>query len=252
MDSWASVKECGPLGVSDDVGEVLPEGHAHGEDVGDASGEDGVGDSTAAVLDHEVAVLVDDVAVGSDLGCHFEDEHESVNDVAAVASDLAGVLAEEEPRDDEGHVEGPLEPPPLPPPPVVLDYVVDWTSPMPADNLTVMVGSGTIAFYVKTRVLVAVCRCAAHRAEVGGCRKERARFQGRGLGQGRPIGFLASWLGNANEYANGFQHKWHCQPGHEARMLARYRLGQSAEGRRILRCERKAFEGDGLEPLDSH
>ena len=112
-------------------------------------------------------------------------------------------------------------------------------------------GSGLIRFLPQSNVLVAVCDHPGH----GDCRRQKTVTgsnvtTARGQGQGRPLGFLASWLRQQCDFDDRSGHvKWN--PSFETRQQARQWLFLNcADAEEFSRnYERALRDGEAPEPV---
>ena len=118
---------------------------------------------------------------------------------------------------------------------------------LPADAVRVDVGDhGVLIYYPSLTSCVAFCRHPAHDK----CRKQRTLLPGRKKGQGRPLGFLASWLTQAGDYRDSADHV-HCFVGTLARRQAGRNYLLACPGSdRLFRLERPRHEGEDEEPAE--
>lgn len=112
-------------------------------------------------------------------------------------------------------------------------------------------GSGLIRFLPQSNVLVAVCDHPGH----GDCRRQKTVTgsnvtTARGQGQGRPLGFLASWLRQQCDFDDRSGHvKWN--PSFETRQQARqWSFLNCADAEEFSRnYERALRDGEAPEPV---
>lgn len=119
-------------------------------------------------------------------------------------------------------------------------------------ELTYYVLGGSISFYRSKSSFEAVCECKSHKRCVL-TRTHRARAAmpaGEAPVGGRPVGFLAAWLGNGEACADKQEH-WRPEmllSAHERRARLRSMIASTAEGRRLLSFERERAAGEPEEP----
>ena len=119
-------------------------------------------------------------------------------------------------------------------------------------ELTYYVPGGSISFYRSKMAFQAVCDCPAH----GRCVLTRScNARGRGPGGqafgGRPVGFLAAWLGRGEHCEDKTEH-WlpmSFLAPHEVRAELRAAVVGTPSGVRLLSFERPLEEGESAEPL---
>lgn len=139
-------------------------------------------------------------------------------------------------------------PPPPPPPPQV-----EGDQRRRRATVTLQVPGGSISFYESKQAFEAVC----DRREHGRCVVTRTRH-GRAMGadgfpkSGRPVGFLAAWLG-AGEHLQTKQQHWaqECfvRPYEERANVRAHIEACGPSGRLLLECERTRGDGEGAEPV---
>lgn len=152
---------------------------------------------------------------------------------------------------DDGAVLVALEVPP--PPAAAPEGRREEHGPRGAAAITVQVPGGSISYYASKSAFQAVCEASAH----GRCVLTRTcRAKGSGPGArpkgGRPVGFLAAWLGHAEACAGKEQH-WDpaCFANSvETRADLRQRLARLESGRLLMSFERPRVPGEPEEPED--
>ena len=160
-------------------------------------------------------------------------EAASCSDVAATSSsgssldDLDVVLAD----DDGGFLEAP------PRARTVCEHEV---------HLPDYMGCGSIVLY-KSGEVYAICRDPRHglKCRVSRQRRPNIRFPA----QGRPIGFLVSWLMSHDEFEDDFGHK--CKDNcfdHSFRKVARSMFSHLPGAALMLECERDKLDDEESEP----
>ncbi len=116
-------------------------------------------------------------------------------------------------------------------------------------DIEVQVGGGRIHYYGATKRFVAYCDDPRHKK----CSRERVAWQGHRPSQGRPLGLLSAWLGDAEWESM----REHCDIGIFATLDARREsrnalLARAAAGEfdvaRLLRRERKRRPTEEAEP----
>lgn len=174
---------------------------------------------------------------------------QSADDGASNEAGEAGVVGHEPtgPAEDAPPVAAAVAPPPPPPPKAA------GGAARRGATATVQMPGGSVSFYASKNAFEAVCenrhhgRCVSTRT----CRAKGRTAAGHPKG-GRPVAFLAAWLGHSEHTASKEEH-WapECFGADQAaRMALRQEIAASGEaGRSLLGCERPAAEGEPLEPL---
>lgn len=123
-------------------------------------------------------------------------------------------------------------------------------------ELTYYVPGGSISFYRSKCSFEAVCECKSHKRCVL-TRTHRGRPAGTSgahpLG-GRPVGFLAAWLGSGEACADKQEH-WRPEmflASQERRAHLRSMIAATADGRRLLSFERERGDGEPEELATLH
>ena len=111
------------------------------------------------------------------------------------------------------------------------------------------VEGGSLHYYPKNKLIQAFCK---HHA--GDCRKGRTILANDGerrAFQGRPLGFLLSWLQTASEYSDRASHcRLHVPPGYATRLQAREHFMTLPGASTFAAYERPRRDGEGPEPAE--
>lgn len=144
----------------------------------------------------------------------------------------------------------PAEPAPLSPM-VVANAPPPVAHPRKGAEVTYIVPGGTISYYSSKRAFEAVCCERAHgRCVLTRTARGKSAAAGRFSAGGRPVGFLAAWLGEGADAPDKATH-WlpeKFSTPHAARLALRRQIAATPDGRRLLSFERPAAEGEGDEP----
>lgn len=175
-------------------------------------------------------------------------------------ADEQGAQAVEEPQPAEasgeveaipGAEEDESNAPPPPPEPAACARGAA-VAPRRGATVTVAMPGGTVSYYPSKAAFEAVCENAAHGRCVltRSCRSRGVTAAGLPKG-GRPVGFLAAWLGHAESTPTKAAH-WGAaclRNSLEARQVVRGAIVDSGEaGKLLTRCERALADGEPPEP----
>lgn len=125
------------------------------------------------------------------------------------------------------------------------------------DASVTLPNGGTTNYYLSTKSFQANCMCDAHGPQ-NTCRltrTQKASASASQQAQGRPLGFMASWLLEAGHFPTANDHKgaWGLQlaAAKERRVAARAVLRTCAAFEALAMRERPRREGEGSEPEDA-
>lgn len=194
-------------------------------------------------LEAELSGLLEEAEVLGHSGLHVADAHKEAQPSPNAAQPSGSAVAPA-----PGAATAPLVEE-APPPPAVVVHRGAGKGARSSATVTFICPGGSVSFYNSKHAFEAVCDNRSH----GRCVATRS-CSGRGTGEGgfprsgRPVGFLAAWLGAGQGVETKADH-WRLfdQPLAE-RVRVRGCIADTPSGRQLLACERPRAEGEPDEP----
>lgn len=116
-----------------------------------------------------------------------------------------------------------------------------------APEIIFRVPRGEIRYYARIRRFAAWCHNEAHGRR---CRREKVAYEGRGGGQGRPLGLLMAWLARGDDHATSRDHMdLELLIDFESRQIGRQAL-QAMEGSEAMLAKERPMRNGEDEPVE--